>query len=122
MAESQEEDESRDEEEVDQECQVITEVAVQQAMNKCGSDEAVYNQLKRMVGLGMADEYQEPECGMVLEKGLTLDVLTNSRRVREWVVCEAWRLVKDEDLSITEATEKAWAEARAEGEKNGIEV
>lgn len=121
MATDKEDTEEMPEEEVDEQCRVITEVAVQKAMDKCGSEQAVRKQLQRIVGLEVDDDWED-NCDQTLNKGLTMGVLKNGRRTREWVMCEAWRLVSEEEMSISAATEKAWAEARAKGEEMGIEV
>jgi len=113
--------EEMDEEQVDEQCRVITEVAVQKAMNQCGSERAVRKQLQRIVGLEVDDDWDD-NCDQTLNKGLTMSVLKNGRRTREWVMCRSWQLVSEEEMSISAATERAWAEARAEGEQKGIEV
>lgn len=89
-------------------------------MDKCGSEEAVRNQLKRIVGLD--DDGYDPNCEEALEEGLDEATLRNTRATRQWVMCEAWRLVDEEDMTLSSATAKAWAEARAAGEKVDIEV
>lgn len=104
----------------DDRCRVITEVAVEQAMDKCGSREAVRNQLRRIVGL--EDDGMDPDCEATLSEGLDEATLSNTRATRQWVMCEAWRLVDEEDMTISSAVSKAWAEANAAGEDAGIEV
>jgi hypothetical protein len=100
-------------------CRVVTEVAVERAMEKCGSEEAVREQLVRLVGL---DEETDPDCEAALEEGLDGETLTSTRGTRQWVLCRAWQLVRDEEMTLSSATQKAWAEAKAEGDNQGIEV
>lgn len=102
-------------------CHLITEAAMQQAMERCGSDEAVLKQLRRMVGVD-EEEGTERECSGVLDRGLDMRILSNTKRLREWVMCRAWAMVEDEGMTLSAAVSKAWAEARAAGEEQGIEV
>lgn len=100
-------------------CRVITEVAVERAMDKCGNEEAVRNQLLRIVGL---DTEIDPDCDVALAEGLNEQTLESTRATRQWVMCRAWRLVQDEEKTLSTAVEKAWNEARAAGDEQGIEV
>ncbi len=100
-------------------CRLITEVAVEQAMEECGSEDAVREQLKRIVGLTDVDE---PDCDAVLEEGLTEKTLLSTRQTRQWVMCRAWNLVQEEDKTLSTAVSKAWTEANAAGEEQDIEV
>lgn len=104
----------------DDKCRVITEVAMQKAMNKCGSEEEVKKQLRRIVGLD--DGQDEEDCDAVLESGLDTRTLANTRETREWVMCRGWEIVRDDNETLSAAIERAWAEARAAGEERGFEV
>lgn len=104
----------------DERCRVITEVAIEKAMDKCGSEQAVRNQLKRIVGLDDMDD--DVPCEAVLESGLDVATLANTRETRQWVMCRAWNLVREEDMTLSAAVSKAWAEARSAGEDEGFEV
>lgn len=106
----------------DDRCRLITEVAMERAMDKCGSEEAVRRQLQRIVGLDEEEPKEDAECEMVLNSGLDVKTLANTRRTREWVMCRAWKLVKEEEFTLSSAVTKAWAEARAKGEELGFEV
>lgn len=101
-------------------CRVITEVAIEKAMDKCGNEEAVKEQLKRIVGLD--EDGFDPNCEMALDDGLDTATLGNTRATRQWVLCRAWQLVKDDEMTLSSAVSKAWAEAKAAGEDEGIEV
>lgn len=103
-------------------CSVITEVAIEQAMDKCGSDEAVKDQLRRIVGFGSDDHGLEKDCQATLEEGLDKATLKNTRAIRQWVFCRAWELVRSENMTLSSAASKAWAEANAAGAEMGIEV
>lgn len=109
-----------DDEEQDDRCQVITEVAIEKAMDKCGSEQAVRNQLRRIIGMDESDD--EADCEMVLQQGLDVTTLANTRATRQWVMCRAWTLVKDEEMTLSSAVARAWAEAREAGEEEGFEV
>jgi len=108
------------EEEDDDRCRVITEVAMEKAMNKCGSEEAVRNQLKRIIGMENGDENIGVE--QTLADGLTVATLANTKKTREWVFSRSRKLVQEEDMTIPSAVSKAWSEARSEGEEEGFEV
>lgn len=104
----------------DDRCRVITEVAIEKAMEKCGSEEAVHNQLRRLVGID--DDGVDPDCDAALERGLDVETLANTRATRQWVLCRSWELVTDEEKTISGAVQQAWAEAQAAGEEEGFEV
>lgn len=105
--------------EEDERCQVITEVAIQQAMDKCGSEEAVYNQLRRIVGL---DPDDDPDCTEMLSEGTSENTLSSTRATRQWVMCRAWEMVEEDEMSLSAAVSKAWSEAKVAGEEMDIEV
>jgi len=101
-------------------CRVITEVAIEKAMDKCGSEEAVRRQLMRIVG--MDDSAMDPDCEAALKEGLTVETLANTRATRQWVLCRAWGLVRDEGETLSGAVSRAWSEAQKAGEEEGFEV
>lgn len=101
-------------------CRVVTEVALERAMEECGSEEAVRGQLRRLVGL--EGDGLDPNCEQSLEAGLDEDELRSTRGTRQWVMCRAWELVKDGEQTLSTAVSQAWAEARAKGEELGVEV
>ena len=105
-------------------CQVITEAAVQAAMEKCGSEEAVKEQLKRIVGFHDSDGDGEPDpnCEMALAEGLNDETLESTRGTRQWVFCRAWQLVKEEEKTLSDAVSQAWAEAKAQADERGYSV
>lgn len=105
-------------------CRAATEAAMDAALEECGSEEAVKEQIGRVLGSPELFEENEvaPECPVVLEEGVTEDVLQNHRRTRQYVFCRAWKLVNSEDESIPAALEQSWAEVHAEADKLGIEV
>lgn len=105
----------------DEKCRVVTQVAVQKAMDACGTEEAVREQLKRFVGLP-GTEGVDPDCDASLDRGLDVQTLANNRATRQWVFCRAWEQVAKEDKPLAEAVEVAWAEARQAGEDKNIEV
>lgn len=109
-----------EETDADERCRVITEVAIEKAMDKCDSEAAVKNQLARIVGLD--DEDEHPDCSAVMASGLDVATLANTRETRQWVYCEAWRLVEEDEMTLASAVAKAWAEARQVGEEEGFEV
>lgn len=106
-------------------CQAVTEVAMEQAMQKameeCGSEEAVRRQICRMVGMDDEEEPSRP-CDEVLTDGLDSVTLSSMKLTREWVMCRAWQLVRNENKALSSAVSSAWAEARAKGDELGIEV
>jgi hypothetical protein len=103
----------------DEQCRLITEVALRRAMDECGSAEAVREQVRRVIGL---DGDLDPDCETALEEGLDMSTLANTRQTRQWVFCRAWELIDTENIALSNAVEKAWAEARAAGQENNIEV
>lgn len=103
----------------DDKCRLVTEVALKRAVDACGSEEQVRNQVQRLVGL---DSGVDPDCDASLENGLDMATLANTRATRQWVFCRAWQLVDEEDKAMGEAVERAWREAESAGEENEIEV
>ena len=103
----------------DEKCRLVTEVAVEQAMEKCGTEDAVRNQLRRIIGLG---EDMDPDCDMALAGELGEETLQSTRSTRQWVMCKAWEYVNEDEMTLSSAVSKAWAEANARGEELGIEV
>jgi hypothetical protein len=101
-------------------CRVITEVAIEKAMDKCGSEEAVRRQLMRIVG--MDDSALDPDCDAALEEGLTVETLASTRATRQWVLCRSWTLVQEDDETLSGAVSRAWSEAQKAGEDEGFEV
>lgn len=102
------------------ECRLITEVAIEQAMESCGSEEAVREQLRRIVGL--EGEEEDPNCNVALDEGLNEETLQSTKGTRQWVMCRAWELVQDNDMTLSSATSRAWNEAKARGDELGVEV
>lgn len=100
-------------------CRIITEVAVEQAMEACGTEEAVRDQLQRIVGL---DGEPDPDCDAALAEGLNEETLQSIRGIRQWVMCRAWQLVQEQDKTLSAAVAKAWAEANGKGKEHDIEV
>jgi len=103
-------------------CRVVTEVAIQEAMDACGSEEAVREQLQRIVGLNADPEGLDIDCDTALANGLDMKTLTSTRATRQWVFCRAWNMVEEEGRTLSDAVEAAWAEAQAAGVDKNIEV
>lgn len=101
-------------------CRIVTEAAIETAMDRCGSEEAVREQLKRLVGIS-SDE-PDPDCEAALAEGLNDETLASTKGTRQWVMCRAWQLVKTDEMNLSSAVGQAWAEAKAEGEDAGVEV
>lgn len=100
----------------DDACAIATEVALEKAMERCGSEEAVRRQIGEMMGLPVDEP--DPDCEAALEEGLDESTLASSRGTRQWVMCRAWQVYKDGDATLRGAIQQAWAEveeANAEG-------
>lgn len=106
-------------------CRLLTEVAMSKAAEKCGSDEAMKEQLRMMLGMTSApDEEPDPNCEAAMKEGLTEETIRTPRGLNQWVFCRAWDLYKKKDDvdTLSEATETAWAEAHATAEEKGVEI
>jgi hypothetical protein len=101
-------------------CRLVTEVALEQAAEKCAGDEAMKEQLRMM--LGITGEEDDPDCASVRADGVTESVAGDPRRMNEWVFCRAWRLYETDDAgNLGEALDMAWGEARAKTANIGTE-
>lgn len=100
-------------------CRLVTDVALQTAVEKCGSEEDVKRQI--MDFLGFADNEDEPDCDVVLSGGLDEDDLTTMTDQRRYAMCRAWQLVNDEGEPFRSALNTAWAELREAEDEYGID-
>lgn len=105
--------------EQDDRCRAVTEIALSKAMEECGSEEAVQEQLGRMIGVDGTDDR---DCDAVLGMDIDAEMLNNTPLVREYVFCRAWQLVKSEDRALPDALERSWAEVEAKADELGVEV
>lgn len=97
-------------------CRMVTDVAINAAIERCGSDEAVQMQLMDL--FGFADDEPMPDVESVLRDGLPEDQAANPRKQREYALCRSWEMIQsDEDISLRSAMNRAWMEVReAEGD------
>lgn len=91
-------------------CTVATEIALEMAMEKCGSKSKMMEEVSALLGL----DYKDIDaCDIVLEDGLTKDECTDLRKVRQWVMCRAFELLElDETNSFSMAMKMAWKDAK----------
>lgn len=99
---------------------MVTEVALEKAIEKCDSEEAVKRQVADLMGFA-ADE-TDPDCDTALSTGLDDDTLDSFRGVRQWVMCRAWQLIESGEESFRGAVQRAWDEAEAEADEQGIDL
>lgn len=99
-------------------CRTIVDVALDRAADRCGSKEAVREQIGDMFGF-RADE-DLPNCEMVLEDGITPDDLQTANTQRRYAMCRAWELIEEEKMGFRSAINMAWAEIR-QAEEQGVE-
>lgn len=88
-------------------CATALEAALSVAVEECLPDEALDENVARMVG-AEPDE----DCEAALEEGLDAETCEDFAGVRQWVSCRAVALVRDEDVGFSEAMETAWDEAK----------
>lgn len=91
-------------------CRVVTDVAIEKAAEKCGSEEAVKSVVADM--FGFTDNEETPDCEQVLAGGITDYDLSTAERQRRYAMCRAWNLVNEEGESFRQAVNRAWAEVR----------
>lgn len=91
----------------DDECAVAVEAAMGVALDHCTDDAA----LRRALGSVLGVE-PDPDCATALDEGLDEATCTDSRGLRQWVLCRAHDLLKNQRMSFQEAMEQAWNEAK----------
>lgn len=103
----------------DGDCELLVEAAMETATERCGSREAVFNQVNAFFGNALAPpgdldrESPQPEdCDAILEDGIGPDDLQTTATQRRYAMCRAWELIDDEDEEMTfrQAINQAWEE------------
>lgn len=94
-----------------EECGLLFEIAEEKVKENC-SPEALRAHLSSFVGVG---SMEDADCEVALEEGISED--PDPREEREWVMCRAWELVDEEDMTLRSALDQAWEEA--EGGETG---
>lgn len=91
----------------EEECRIAMNAAAGVALEHCSDDEELETLLSRMLGI-------EPDinCTFALEEGLDEDTCTDFEGLRQWVMCRAHDLLKNQQVEFDEALEEAWGEAR----------
>lgn len=76
------------------------------------SDQAVKEdaeqQLREQTGSG--DGEPDENCDRAIEEGLNMETINSFEGVRQWVMCNAWRKSRQQDLSFGEAVQASWDE------------
>lgn len=101
----------------DDECAVAVEAAMGVALDHCTDDAALRQNLGRVLGV-------EPDenCEDALEEGLDEATCTNSQGIRQWVLCRAHDLLKNQRMTFQDAMEQAWNEAKESCDMDGAAV
>lgn len=104
----------------DDRCRIITETALEKAVEKCDSEEAVKRQVADL--MGFASDEPDPDCEASLSEGLNEETLQDFRGVRQWVMCRAWQLIDSGEESFRGAVQRAWNEAEQAADEEGIDI
>lgn len=95
-----------------EQCRVVWSVALEKAVGECGEAEAA-RQLARVLGLETpASGEPDIDCQAALSEGLNAETMDSFRGRNQWVFCRAWNMVREEDMELRRALDKAWAEVR----------
>lgn len=99
------------------ECAIAMEAAVGVALDHCTDDAALQQNIGRVLGV-------EPDanCTAALDEGLDEETCTSPRGLRQWVMCRAHDLLKNNRITFQEAMEQAWAEAADQCDMDGAVV
>jgi hypothetical protein len=108
-------DEERDESDM---CRVVTDVAVNQAVERCGSEAAVKDVLADMFGFG--DDEENPDCDTVLADGIQANEIDSPSKQRQVAMCVAWRYVQEEGMQFRSAVNQAWTDIREKEDELGV--
>lgn len=100
-----------------QECEVAIEAAVGVALDHCVNDDELQRNIGRVLGVE-----PDPDCEASLEEGLDDETCRSSRGVRQWVLCRAHDMLKNQQVGFQEAMETAWAEAASQCDVDGSVV
>lgn len=101
----------------DDRCATALDAVLEVAIEECLPRERLVSNLARKNGV-------EPDvdCEAALEEGLDEATLRSPNGVRQWVTCRTAEIVDDEDVSLSDAMEQAWDEAKTAGANQGIDV
>lgn len=96
-----------------EECRLLFDIAEEKVKENC-NPEALREHLTTFVGVG---SMEDSDCEIALEEGLQED--PDPREEREWVMCRAWELVDEEEMTLRSALDQAWEDAEAEQDEGG---
>lgn len=99
------------------ECILASEAAESVVLEHCLSEDDIKRALARRLGVD-----PDVDCQPALDDGPTARICSDSRRLREWVLCRATQLVHEEEYTFTEAQEAAWAAATDACDSEGVAV
>lgn len=52
------------------------------------------------------------KCKIVLERGLTKEDCLDFRKIRSWVMCNAWKIMEERRTPFRSAIKQSWVEAK----------
>ena len=109
---------------VEKRCSVAVDVALNVILAECGNDKnLVVKELGELLGVDVKDMNPVSEhCKRVFDVGLTENTCRDFRFIRAWVMCEAWRLLEEENLSFRNAIRTAWRVAKDLCAQSGVVV
>ncbi len=103
-------------------CLIALDEALNVVYEKCGRERAI-KEIAKLIGLNDEEVKQinpTVHCKEVLDKGLNENVCKSFRGIRSWVMCRAFQLIEEEELSFSGALKKAWSEARSKCIELGV--
>ena len=76
------------------------------------SDKAVKEDAEQRLREQTSGGDGEPDenCDMAIEEGLDAETLNSFNGVRQWVMCNAWRKSRQDNLSFSDAVQASWDE------------
>jgi hypothetical protein len=96
------------------ECRLVTEIALEKAMDRCEGTEAVKDQIRAMLGLPTGEAF-DTDCQALLEAEVEELDMDDRLQLNRWVFCRTFAIYNEaEQASVADSLERAWAEANSE--------
>jgi len=88
----------------------LSQSALEHAEEACGSKDAVLHFIAQSLGIPEEEMPEEPDanCSQALAEGLDESTCGSFRGSRQWVMCQAWKHIKEDDIGLSKAMHRAW--------------